>query len=213
MARRRSRSSVRLGLPALVLVGALTYFFPQLAPYLRDITQQRDLPKQSRTTASPAPRAPHSSTPQETDTATVERVVDGDTLEISLNGLKEKIRLIGVDTPESHQSAKLDRDAERTGQDKQTIRALGKQATAFTQSLAPPGTTIRLEHGQEARDRYGRVLAFVWLPDGTMLNEQIICQGFGNAYTRFPFKQEYMDRFRACEQEARAAKRGLWAGG
>lgn len=211
MARRRSRSSVRLGLPALALIGALTYFFPQLAPYLRAIAQQLDLPTQSSTTSAPTPRASHSSVPQETNTATVQRVVDGDTLLITLDGKEERIRLIGVDTPEVHASAKLDRDVERSGQDRETIRALGKQASAFTKRTAPPGAQIRLEYGQEARDRYGRVLAFVWLPNGSMLNEALICEGYATALTRYPFRQDYMERFRACERQAREAGKGLWA--
>jgi micrococcal nuclease len=139
---------------------------------------------------------------------TVERVVDGDTF--VLNG-GERLRLIGVDTPEVHESEKLRRDAERSGHDVGTIIALGKQASAFTKSLAPPGTQVRLEFDQQPRDRYGRLLAFVWLPDGRMLNETIVCEGYGNAYTRYPFKQEYMDRFRACEHSAREQGRGLWA--
>lgn len=208
MARRRSRSAVRLGLPALALIGALTYFFPQLAPVIRTITEQLNVREQK---PAPTPHAPGSTTPQEADTAAIQRVVDGDTLEISLNGAVEKIRLIGVDTPETYQSAKLDRDVERTGQDKQTIRALGKRATAFTKSLAPPGTAVTLEYDQDPRDRYGRLLAFVWLPDGRMLNEAIVCEGYAPAYTRFPFRQDYMERFRACEREARDQGKGLWA--
>ena len=128
------------------------------------------------------------------------RVVDGDTLVLSND---ERVRLIGVDTPEVHESAKLYRDAERTEQDVTTIRALGKQASAFTKSLIPSGTQVRLEYDQQPRDKYNRLLAFVWLPDGRMVNETIICEGYANAYTRYPFKQEYyIDRFRACERQA-----------
>ncbi len=128
------------------------------------------------------------------DPATIVRVVDGDTLEITLKGKTEKVRLIGVDTPEKFASDKLHRDAARTGQDEAMIRALGKRASDFTKSLVHPGDTAQLEYGQEARDKYHWVLAFVWLPSGTMLNEQIICEGYANALTRYPFKQEYMDR-------------------
>ena len=62
---------------------------------------------------------------------------------------------------------------------------------------------------RERTDRYGRTLAYVYLLDGTLANAEIIRQGFGHAYTRFPFR--YLDRFRALEREARNAARGLWA--
>ena len=69
---------------------------------------------------------------------------------------------------------------------------------------------VRLEHDEGAgRDRYGRTLAYVYLDDGTLLNLEIIKQGYGHAYTHYPFK--YMEEFRAYEREARESNRGLWA--
>jgi micrococcal nuclease len=143
--------------------------------------------------------------------ATIVRAVDGDTLEVSLNGHPEKVRLIGVDTPEVHESEKLHRDSVRTHQDEATIKALGQRAWDFTKSLVHAGDQVQLEYGQEPRDRYHRVLAFVWLPDGRMLNETIICEGYANALTRYPFRSDYMERFRACERQAREQGKGLWA--
>jgi len=61
----------------------------------------------------------------------------------------------------------------------------------------------------QTQDRYGRTLAYVYLEDGTFLNAEIIRQGYGFAYTRFPFA--YLEEFRALEREARDARRGLWA--
>lgn len=138
------------------------------------------------------------------DLLTVTRVIDGDTVELS-DG--QKVRLIGVDTPESHPSRKLTADAKRTHQDEATIRALGKRATQFTSSLLMD-KKVRLEYDQTKKDRYGRTLAYLILPDGKNANLEIVRQGFGSAYTRFPFK--YMDKFRAAEAEAREQKRGLW---
>ena len=94
------------------------------------------------------------------DPATIVRVVDGDTVEIMLKGQKEKVRLIGVDTPEKFESDKLHRDAARTGQDEKTIRALGERASDFTKSLVKRGGAVQLEYGQEERDKYHRLLAF-----------------------------------------------------
>lgn len=144
------------------------------------------------------------------NTATILRVIDGDTLEVSLNGQKERVRLIGVDTPEVYESEKLHRDAERTSKDVKTIKELGARASAFTKSLARKGERVKLEYDWQKRDKYGRLLAFVWLFDGRMLNETIICAGYGNAYTAFPFKQEYIDRFLACQRVAVGEGRGLW---
>lgn len=145
------------------------------------------------------------------DAATITRVVDGDTLEVSVDGHLERVRLIGVDTPEVYESDKLHRDAERTHQDEGTIRALGEQASNYVKGIVHKREHVQLEYGQQRRDRYARLLAFVWLPDGRMLNETIVCEGYSPAFTRYPFRQDYMDRFRSCERQAREAGKGLWA--
>jgi micrococcal nuclease len=139
----------------------------------------------------------------------VQRVVVGDTLLLT-NG--EKVRLIGVDTPEVKESKKLYREDERTGRDIETIKELGKKASEFTKSLVDR-KEVRLEYDQanayiSHRDKYGRVLAYVYLKDGTFVNAEIIKKGYGFAYTRFPF--QYMEGFRRYEREAREKERGLW---
>ena len=70
------------------------------------------------------------------------------------------------------------------------------------------GKRVRLEYDQTRRDRYGRTLAYVYLEDGTHLNAEIVKQGYGHAYTRFPFR--YLEEFRRYEREARESRRGLW---
>jgi micrococcal nuclease len=140
---------------------------------------------------------------------TVKRVVGGDTILLT-NG--ERVRLIGVDTPEVNESKKLCRDAERTGRDIETIKELGKKASEFTKSLVDR-KEVRLGYDQANayighKDKYGGVLAYVYLKDGTFLNAEIIRQGYGFAYTRFPF--QYMEEFRRYEREARENERGLW---
>ena len=139
------------------------------------------------------------------DYYTVKRVVDGDTLLLKND---QRVRLIGVDTPEVHISEKLYRDAERTHRDIETIRKSGKRASDFVKSLVKPGDRIKLEYDWQKVDKYGRILAYVYLEDGRFLNAEIIKQGYGNAYTRFPFK--YVDEFRRYEREARENKKGLW---
>lgn len=130
--------------------------------------------------------------PQQAGWRTVARVVDGDTLVLDGN---ERVRLIGVDTPESVDP-------------RRPVEYFGKEAAAFLRQVAE-GRRVRLEFGDEARDRYGRTLAFVYLEEGTFLNAEIIRQGYGHAYTRHPFR--YAGEFRALEREARENQRGLWS--
>ncbi len=127
---------------------------------------------------------------------TVRRVVDGDTLVLEN---KERVRLIGVDTPETKHPNK-------------PVEYFGKEASRFTKTMCE-GKRVRLEFDQANahighKDRYKRTLAYVFLEDGTFLNAEIIKQGYGFAYTRFPFK--YMDEFRGYQREARKQGRGLW---
>lgn len=121
----------------------------------------------------------------------VERVVDGDTIIVAGVG---RVRLIGVDTPE-------------TVDPRRPVQFFGREASAFARRLLE-GKQVRLEYDQERTDRYGRTLAYVWLPDGPMANAEIIRRGFGHAYTRFPFR--YLDEFRKLEREARFEGHGLW---
>ena len=120
------------------------------------------------------------------------RVVDGDTIVLDGN---EKVRLIGVDTPETKDPRK-------------PVQYFGKEASEFTRNLVE-GRKVRLEYYQNKIDKYGRTLAYVYLEDGTFLNAEIIKQGYGFAYTIFPFK--YLEEFRQYEKEARENERGLWA--
>jgi micrococcal nuclease len=149
---------------------------------------------------------------------TVSRVVDGDTLHMSAGGAEHKLRLIGVDTPELHESDKLDHDAERSGQDKRTIRALGRRARGFTRRLCED-RACRLEFDPVNaptgyRDRYGRLLAYVFLAADAggevFLNAEIIRQGYGAAMTEFPFDDARRVEFLRLQREARDARRGLW---
>jgi micrococcal nuclease len=121
----------------------------------------------------------------------VKRVIDGDTL-LLVNG--ERVRLIGVDTPETKHPRK-------------PVQYFGREAYLFTKQMVD-GKEARFEFERQKRDRYGRLLAYVYLLDGTFLNAEIIKQGYGFAYTRFPFK--YMEEFRRYEREAKENRRGLW---
>lgn len=125
------------------------------------------------------------------DWVKVKRVIDGDTI-LLVNG--ERVRLIGVDTPETKHPQK-------------PVQRFGQEASLFTKGMVE-GKEVRLEYDQQRRDKYGRLLAYVYLLDGAFLNAEIIKQGYGFAYTRFPFK--YLEEFRRYEREARENKKGLW---
>lgn len=127
----------------------------------------------------------------------VTEFADGDTISVDMNGKTERIRMIGVDTPETHDPRK-------------PVQCFGRAASDFTRQLIG-GSPVRLESDELSgnRDRYDRLLRYVYLPDGKLVQAEIIRQGYGFAYTSFPFtNSEY---FKQLEQEARQNGRGLWA--
>lgn len=138
--------------------------------------------------------------------ALVKRVVDGDTLQLESG---ERVRLIGIDTPEVHESSKLHRDSQRTQQDLTAIKEMGRQAWNFTRNLVE-GKRVMLEFDVEKYDKYDRLLAYVYLKDGTFINAEIVKQGYASLLT-IPPNVKYADLFLKLYQEARENRRGLWA--
>jgi micrococcal nuclease len=136
-------------------------------------------------------------------------VTDGDTIVVRVDGRREKVRLIGIDAPELHDSGKLEREIARTGRSRAAIQADGARAAAFARSLLG-GRDVRLEVDVEPRDRYGRLLAWVWLPDGTLANAAIVRAGFATLLT-IPPNVRHTETLRDAERDARSAGRGLWA--
>jgi micrococcal nuclease len=137
------------------------------------------------------------------------RVIDGDTIKMDIQGNTESVRLIGIDTPESRANGKAIRDSERSGRDMAAIISQGKEAAAFTCSRVKKGDSIRLETDVQQRDKYHRLLAYVWLSDGTMLNEAIVRAGYAQPAT-FPPNVRYQDLFLEAARDARKHERGLW---
>ena len=135
----------------------------------------------------------------------IKRAVDGDTLVLENN---ERVRLIGIDTPEMHESSKLNRDAQRSGQDVQTIKQLGRRSYEFTKKLVE-GKRVRLEFDVERFDKYKRILAYVYLADGTFVNAKIVEEGYASLMT-YPPNVKYADLFLKLYRQARENKRGLW---
>jgi endonuclease YncB( thermonuclease family) len=128
----------------------------------------------------------------------VVRVVDGDTIVLTMDGKPRTVRLVGVDAPEVLDPEKV---AER----------LGKEASAFLGGLLR-GRKVRLEYDPTGTrvDSLGRVIAYAYLPSGVLVNREIIARGYGIVYEKYPCR--YLTDFRVAESEARAARVGLWAG-
>ncbi len=143
------------------------------------------------------------------ESAIVISVTDGDTLRIFYKGEDKKVRLIGIDAPESKVNPKAEKDANRSGEDIKTIIRMGKKATRFVEKLVKPGDQVSIEFDLEKRDKYGRLLAYVYLSDGRMLNEEIVKAGYANLLTHPP-NVKYEKKFLKAYREARNNKRGLW---
>lgn len=142
----------------------------------------------------------------------IEKVEDGDTLIVSFRGRSERLRLIGVDTPEIYNEGKRKRDARRLGMSEAEVVRKGRRASQFVKDLITEhdeNRPVRLELGVEERDKYGRLLGYIWFEDGTMLNKEIIRAGYGPAMV-IPPNSKYYRRFKQLEREAKAKKRGIW---
>lgn len=125
----------------------------------------------------------------------VTRVVDGDTIVVRLEGRNERVRYIGMDTPETVKPGS-------------PVECYGKAASAENKRLVD-GRRVKLEFDVERRDRYDRLLAYVRLLDGRMVNEELVRRGYATQLT-IPPNVRYATRFRKAERAARAAGRGLW---
>ena len=123
----------------------------------------------------------------------VQRVVDGDTVVLAGG---QPVRYIGMDTPELHHPRK-------------PVQFYAREAAEFNRQLVE-GKKVRLEWGMERRDRYNRLLAYVFLEDGTFVNAELLRQGYARVMT-IPPNVKYVDLFVKMQKEAKENRRGLWA--
>ena len=129
--------------------------------------------------------------------ATLVRVVDGDTIVVSVAGRDERVRLIGIDTPESAKPGS-------------PVECFGKEASGHLASLLPKGTAVRLVGDVEQRDRYGRLLAYVYRDsDGLFVNAVMARDGFAEPLT-IPPNVAHTAEVAAAARTARESRRGLW---
>ena len=136
--------------------------------------------------------------------AVVEHVVDGDTIDVVVDGREERVRLTGIDTPEVARDASGDRPAT-------VCECFGDEATAFVERLLPVGTPIRLERDVVGRDDYGRLLAYVYrAEDGIFVNYEIVRQGYAQPLT-IPPNVTFSELMVAAARDAEADDAGLWS--
>lgn len=129
----------------------------------------------------------------------INHFVDGDTIAVNMNGKVETVRFIGIDTPETHKP-------------NTPVQCFGPDAAAETKKLiSAAGSKVRLQSDPYStnRDRYNRLLRYIYLPDGTLVNETLVKEGYAFYYPYFPFTKSAA--FQKDEQAAISAKKGLWA--
>jgi micrococcal nuclease len=132
--------------------------------------------------------------PAGSEQGVVVSVVDGDTIDVRINGVVERVRYIGMDTPE-------------TVDPRKPVQCFGKEASAKNTELAL-GKVVTLERDVSERDRYGRLLRYVYV-NGVMINEALVREGYAHVYT-YPPDVKYDTVFREAERAAREQGRGLW---
>lgn len=164
-------------------ISLLTSLIVFTVAYLGQSQGWLDAPKQAATKSQPG-------------LYSISRFVDGDTIVVDMNGHDESVRMIGVDTPETHKP-------------NTPVQCYGPAAAAFTKNLiGSQKVRLQADPTNQDRDRYGRLLRYVYLPDGRLVEKELISGGYGFAYTSFPFQKKA--EFVAAEDQAKAAYKGLW---
>jgi micrococcal nuclease len=129
--------------------------------------------------------------------ATMKRVVDGDTIDIEIGGNTERVRLIGINTPETKHPTK-------------GVECFGPEASAYAEQLLPTGTQLRVERDIEARDKYGRLLLYVYIANSNIfVNLDLVMQGYARPMVFEPNTAHKTDFAQAATQ-AELRNVGLW---
>jgi micrococcal nuclease len=129
--------------------------------------------------------------------ATVVNVIDGDTIDVFIQGRVYRVRYIGIDTPETVHPTR-------------GVEPYGIEASNRNKELVA-GKTVYLEKDVSEVDRYGRLLRYVWLEDEKMVNALLVAEGFAQVAT-YPPDVKYVERFLVLQSQAKAAGLGLWSG-
>ena len=130
------------------------------------------------------------------DAATIVSVIDGDTIVLEVQDQTETVRLLGVDTPETVHPSK-------------PIECFGPEASAFTKATLVKGSTVKLLRDVEPRDRFQRLLVYLFLADGTLFNQLLIDRGFARTLSIEP-NTAFASQFATHESNAKNRRVGLW---
>jgi micrococcal nuclease len=201
-----------LGLSAVRGAGEAVRLLPTRTPTSLPTATPRAAPtRRPAPTVPPQPTAPpapalappagdYPALPTDLPSAMVARVVDGDTVDVTLEGQTMRVRLIGIDTPE-------------TVDPRKPIECFGREASARAHELLD-GQAVLLEDdpSQGDVDRYGRSLRYIWLADGRLFNLEMVAKGYAFEYTyNLPYR--YQAQLKQAQRDAREQQRGLWAPG
>lgn len=126
------------------------------------------------------------------------RVIDGDTLVATINGKEEYIRLLLVDTPETKHPDK-------------EVQPFGPEASQLMKDTFSPSDSIQIEFGTEKRDKYDRLLAYVYTEDGNMFNKMLLEKGLARVAYVYPPNDKYVEEFRELESEVQNKEIGIWS--
>jgi len=197
--RRRGRSSpptfvLAIAVAALALFALAACDDETLPPDTSGATATATATTTATTTVSPTSTTPLAF-PDGTTPATVVRVVDGDTIEVEIEGETYKVRYIGIDTPE-------------TVDPRRPVGCFGEEASAANKALVE-GLTVGLEKDVSNTDIYGRLLRYIWLNDSEMVNAILVREGYAQS-SPYPPDVRHQEQFDQLEAEARSAARGLW---
>jgi endonuclease YncB( thermonuclease family) len=139
-----------------------------------------------------AKNTPEGKKPDENSSVYIERVIDGDSVEAYIRGKREQIRFIGIDAPELSQ------------------KPWGRRSKKFLEDLiSTSGWQVRIEYDVEKKDKYDRILAYLWSRDNKLVNEEMPSNGYAVLYT-FPPNVKHVDRLTSAQVIARENKRGIW---
>lgn len=124
-------------------------------------------------------------------TATIVRVIDGDSLEVYLKGERRTVRLLGIDAPETAPGPKAIKDANHDKKAMQKLIARGRESAAYLRRRLPIGTVVRLEYDRVKEDLYDRLLVYVFMSDGSLLNAHLLNKGYADLNLSYSYDLRY----------------------
>jgi micrococcal nuclease len=160
--------------------------------------------------AALGPTQTESSPHQNRVEAQIISIADGDTIRVKHRGQSILIRLIGIDAPESRESERATKQAQRAGTSVKSVLAIGQRSSKVLSDLLRNVSTVALEFDVSKTDHYGRTLAYVYRPDGLFLNREMVRLGFARPYSAPP-NVKHQDEIVAAGREARTKRLGLWS--